>query len=34
VNIWQPPLSTHTAEFLLFVEGMLVAAKDVSYPVQ
>jgi len=34
VNIGQPPPSTQTAEFLLFVDGMLVATKDVSYPVQ
>ncbi len=34
VNIGQPPPSTRTAEFLLFVDGMLVATKDVSYPVQ
>jgi hypothetical protein len=34
VNIGQPPPSSQTAEFLLFVDGMLVATKDVSYPVQ
>jgi hypothetical protein len=34
VNIGQPPPSNQTAEFLLFVDGMLVATKDVSYPVQ
>ena len=34
VNIGQPPPSTQTAEFLLFVDGMLVATKDVPYPVQ
>jgi hypothetical protein len=34
VNIGQPPPSTQTAEFLLFVDGMLVATKDVSYQVQ
>ncbi len=34
VNIGQPPPSTQTAEFLLFVDGMLVATKDISYPVQ
>ncbi len=34
VDIGQPPPSTQTAEFLLFVDAMLVATKDVSYPVQ
>jgi hypothetical protein len=34
VNIGQPPPSTQTAEFLLFVDGILVATKDLSYPVQ
>jgi len=34
VNIGQPAPSTQTAEFLLFVDGMLVATKDISYPVQ
>jgi len=34
VNIGQPPPSTQTAKFLLFVDGTLVATKDVSYPVQ
>jgi uncharacterized protein (TIGR03437 family) len=34
VNIGQPPPSNQTAEFLLFVDGGLVATKDVSYPVQ
>jgi uncharacterized protein (TIGR03437 family) len=34
VNIGQPPPSNQTAEFLLFVDGVLVATKDVSYPVQ
>jgi hypothetical protein len=34
VNIGQPPPSTQTTEFLLFVDGMLVATQDVSYPVQ
>ena len=34
VNIGQPPPSTQTAEFLLFVDGTLVATKDVPYPVQ
>jgi len=34
VNIGQPPPSTQTAEFLLFVDGMLVATKDVPYQVQ
>ena len=34
VNLGQPPPSTQTAEFLLFVDGMLVATKDISYPVQ
>jgi hypothetical protein len=34
VNIGQPPPSTQTAEFLLFVDGILVATKEVSYPVQ
>jgi uncharacterized protein (TIGR03437 family) len=34
VNIGQPPPSTQTAEFLLFVDGMLVATRDISYQVQ
>jgi uncharacterized protein (TIGR03437 family) len=34
VNIGQPPPSIRTAQFLLYVDGMLVATKDVSYPVQ
>lgn len=34
VNIGQPPPSNRTAAFLLFVDGMLVATKDVSYAVQ
>ena len=34
VNIGQPPPSTQIAEFFLFVDGVLVATKDVSYPVQ
>src|SRR5205814_1568919 len=34
VNIGRPPPSTQTAEFLLFVDGILVATRDVSYPVQ
>jgi uncharacterized protein (TIGR03437 family) len=34
VNIGQPPPSAQTAEFLLFVDGVLVTMKDVSYQVQ
>jgi uncharacterized protein (TIGR03437 family) len=34
VNIGHGPPSNQTAQFLLFVDGVLVATKDVSYPVQ
>jgi uncharacterized protein (TIGR03437 family) len=34
VNIGQPPPSSQTAEFLLFVDGVLVATKNVPYEVQ
>jgi len=34
VNIGQPAPSTQTAEFLLFVDGLLAATTDVSYQVQ
>jgi uncharacterized protein (TIGR03437 family) len=34
VNIGQPPPSSQNAEFLVFVDGMLVATKTVSFPVQ
>jgi hypothetical protein len=34
VDIGIPPVSTGTAEFLLFVDRLLVDSKIISYPVQ